>query len=168
MTRQPSVLLILLIAMVAHSHADEPRYVVENGVTYREVRGVEKRPVAETYLEDRTQTVYRTEFETELREETRTIWVPITEYISEPRWLNWWNPFAEATVTYQLRPVVRWERRNETVQVPVTVQKVIPETKIVQVPVRTLGFAESEFVQRVAVNPETSSSAFRSPAPLRR
>lgn len=167
MTRQISVFGLVLIVVSASLRADETRFVVENGVTYRETRGVERRPTADTHVEDRTQTVYKTEYVTELREQTRTVWVPITEYAYEPRWQNWWNIFAEPTVSYQMRPVTRWEPRTQTERIPVTVQKVIPETKIVQMPVRTLGFAQREYVQRVVVNAPPASSP-RSPAGIAR
>jgi hypothetical protein len=151
MTCNIRVTCFLALAFIASVNADEPRYVTENGVTYRETREVERRPTAETRWEERTQTVYKTEFVTELREQTQTVWVPITEYTYEPHNENWWNLLAEPKITYQLRPVTRWEPRTQTQRVPVTVQKVVPETKIVQAPVRTLGFAEHEYVQRLVV-----------------
>jgi hypothetical protein len=144
--------LLLSAILAANLPGEEPRFVTENGITYRETREIERRPKAETHWEERTQTVYKTEYVTELREQTHTVWVPITEYTYQPQWQNRFNLFAEPTVSYQLRPVTRWEARTQTQQVPVTVQKTVPETKIVKAPVRSLGFAEHEYVQRVVVN----------------
>ncbi len=136
-------------------HAAETWYETQEGTTYRVTRRVEKRPVAETHLEQQTQTVYATEYVTEMRESTRTTWVPVTQYVYEPRWHQWWNPFAEAYVAYQARPVTRWELRTQTVREPVTMKQQIPQERIVQKPVRALGFVEQPVEERIVVSSPT-------------
>ena len=56
---------LLALALVTSSltalpaAADEVRYYVENGVTYRETRRMVRRPVVETQWQETAQTVYR-------------------------------------------------------------------------------------------------------------
>jgi hypothetical protein len=109
-----------------------------------QVRRMEKTPVTHTELEERVETIYRTEHVTEFREETRTAWVPTTQYRYQPRWQYFWNPLIPPQAGYVLKPVVRWELRTQTVRIPVTAQRIVPETKVVHVPVRRSGFVERE------------------------
>lgn len=151
----------LLVALPAA--ADDVRYVQENGVTYRETTRVERQPVVETVVEQREQTVYTPRVTTEMRESVRTVYVPVVEYRYEPRVHNWWNPFAPAHVAYHQIPSTRWEPRTEVVRTPVTYHELIPETRVVEKPVRKLGFADQKRIERVAVTPvpmtPTSSAA---------
>ena len=145
-------LLCLAVVLVAgNASADETWYETKDGTTYRVTRKVQKRPVAETRMEQRTQTVYSTEFVTEMRETVRTAWVPVTDYVTQPRWHQWWNPFAEPYLAYETRPVTRWELRTQTVREPVTMQRQVPHEQIVQSPVRELGFVEQQLEERVVV-----------------
>jgi hypothetical protein len=140
--------------------ADETSWETVNGVTYRVTRRVVKRPVARTSVEPRTQTVQATEFVTEMRETARVVWVPVTHYVNVPKWHNWWNPFTEAYLAYEPRPVTRWELRTQMVREPVSRKQQVPQERIVQLPVRTLGFAEETVEERIAVNtiPGTTAS----------
>lgn len=142
-------LAAVVIGSLAGSVAAET--MVENGITYEVTRRREKTPVTNVRMEERTETVYRTESVTQFREQSRTVWVAVTDYTYQPRWQNGGNLFAQPVASYELKPVVRWEPRTETVQVPITVHRTVPETRICQVPVRSLGFVEREVVERVAV-----------------
>jgi hypothetical protein len=137
--------------LVTNLFGDETWYETQGGTTYRVTRRVEKRPVAETRTETRTETVYTTEYETELREASKMVWVPVTQYVTEPRWHHLWNPFVEPYVTYETRPVTRWELRTQTVREPITRRKDVPQAKIVQVPVRALGFVDQPYEERIVV-----------------
>ncbi|MGE0756602.1 MAG: hypothetical protein AB7F89_17380 [Pirellulaceae bacterium] len=148
----------LAVCSVLLTHIVAAETVVENGVTYRVTRRVEKTPVANLHLEEHTQTVYRTESVTQFREQQRTVWVPVTEYQYQPRWTSPWNLFAASTPSYELRPVTRWEMRSEKILVPVTTQRVVPEQAVVQVPVRKLGFVDREIVEKIAVNTSAGQS----------
>lgn len=130
----------------------ETRYETVGGTTYRVTRRLEKRPVAATRVEAQTQTVYATEYVTEMREKVQTAWVPVTEYVTVPRWHQWWNPFAEPYMAYETRPITRWELRTQMVRQPVTLKKQVPQEQIVRKPVRELGFVEEPIEERVVVN----------------
>ena len=146
MDRNCAILLTTLTAITGICSAADP---IEGG--YREVRHFEKSPITSVRMEERMQTVYTPETVTEMRTQQRAAWVPVTTYEYQPRWPSRSTPFSEPTFTHELRPVTRWQLRMETVTVPVTTQQYKPEVKIVQVPVRSLGFVEREVVERVAV-----------------
>jgi len=50
-------------------------------------------------------------------------------------------------------PFTRWERRTQTVQVPITQREMVPEKRSVQVPVTRQVIEEQEVITRVAVGP---------------
>jgi hypothetical protein len=109
--------------------------------------------VTATQIQQEPRTVYRDEYVTELRSARRIWYIPVTEYRWEPRWHNWWNPFGEPQLAYHLRPVLRWETRYEEYQQPVTYRQLVPETRVVDVPRRTLQFEEREVIERAVVRP---------------
>lgn len=133
------------------AHADEVRYFEEDGVTYQETRRVVRRPVVETYLEPRQQTVYRDKFDTTLKQTERKYMAPIVEYQWQPHWVNPINPFAQSYVAYRWVPVTRWVERTELVRIPETKHEVVPEQITVNVPVTRQRYAEDEYVSRVAI-----------------
>ena len=142
----------LVCLTAAAIRGEEPaRYFEENGVTYREQRRIENRPVTSTEWESRERTVYRDRVVTEMRESQRIIYTPITEYQVEPRWHNWWNPFGQPYVAYHMKPVTRWEARVQSYQQPTTFREWVPEREVVQVPKRTLRMEEREVIERVAI-----------------
>lgn len=130
---------------------DNVRYYQDGGVTYREVRRVVQRPVVETRLEQRQQTVYQPQYTTETVPTTRTVYTPVTEYRWEPRWHNTWNPFSSPYVAYHLTPSTRWDARSEQSQQTVTRYNVVPQTQTVQVPVTTQRVVNEEIVSRMPV-----------------
>lgn len=99
-------------------------------------------PITQERLEQKTETVMTEKWNTVMHESQRTLHYPVTEYAWEPRWHGWLNPFREPHVAYHLMPRVRWQSRTETVRTPVTYRQYVPETRVVQQPVRKLGFVE--------------------------
>lgn len=132
--------------------ADEVRYIEKDGVTYQETRRVIRRPIVETKMEQRDQTIYRDKYTTDFHPTERRYVTPITEYRWEPQWVNPWNPFSSPYVAYRWMPVTRWVERTEQVKIPVTRRETVPETVKTSVPVTTQRFAEDEYVTRVAVS----------------
>jgi len=143
---------LVLSLFTTNLRAAESWNETKDGITYRVTRRVEKRPVAATRVEPQTQTVYATEYVTEMREKVQATWVPVTEYVTVPRWHQWWNPFAEPYLAYETRAVTRWELRTQMVRQPVTLKKQVPQEQIVQMPVRELGFVEQPVEERIVVN----------------
>jgi hypothetical protein len=159
----------LVLILAATAVADEVRYYEQNGVTYRETRTVRQRPVVETEYRETTQTVYREQRSTEIRETQRVAWCPVTEYRWESYWVGRWNPLVEPYLAWRLVPHTRWEPRNEVVQTPVTVARVVPETQTVRLPVTVSRTVPEEVVTRVAVGaspPATSVLGGPVPRPV--
>lgn len=131
---------------------DSVRYYEKDGVTYREVRSIRKRPVVETHYQQRERTVYREQLEHNTHTSVRSYLTPVTEYQLQPRWHNVLNPFAPAHVAYHYVPVTRWETRTEEVRRPVVTRSLVPETTVVNVPVTEHRMVDEEVVTRTAVN----------------
>ena len=131
--------------------ADEVRYYEKNGVTWRENRRTVEDRVPVSRMEERTETVYREEFTTEMRDTPRTSWTPVTEYRWETFWVNRWNPLAQPYPAYRYVPHTRWEMRTEMVQVPVNTRRLVPETRVVRRPVGGFQTVRREVVSRVPV-----------------
>ena len=143
--------LVWMLGGLSAWAADDVRWVTRNGQTYREHVTVERVPTTVTRMEERQETVYTERYLTEVRDSQRTVYVPVTEYVMQPRWHGLWNPFTSPHVAYHMVPQTRWEVRSETVQVPVTTRELVPQTRTVQVPVRELGFEERQHITRVLV-----------------
>ena len=143
--------VVVVCGVSAALAQDGVRYYQDGGVTYREVRRVVQRPVVETRLEQRQQTVYQPQYTTEVVPTTRTVYTPVTEYRWEPRWHNTWNPFSSPYVAYHLTPNTRWDARAEQSQQTVTRYNVVPQTQTVQVPVTTQRVVNEEIVSRMPV-----------------
>jgi len=141
----------LLGAVAPNGRADDVRYYENNGVTWRETRRTVEDRVPVSRMEERTETVYREEFTTEMRDTTRTAWTPVTEYRWEAFWVNRWNPLAQAYVAYRQVPHTRWEMRTETVQEPVNTRRLVPEARVVRRPVGGFQTVKREVVSRVPV-----------------
>jgi len=142
--------------------ADETRYYVENGVTYRETRQTLRQPLLTTEMQSREQSVWRPRVTSETREVTRSWYVPITEYSWQQRWERGWNPFSAPVLTQRYLPTTRWELKTEKVQVPVNRYDYVQESATVQSPVAVQRFAERQIISRVAVGnaaPNTGGSA---------
>ena len=149
---------VVCIAGTPSAGGDEVRYFSQDGITYRETRRIVRRPVCETHYRQSSQTVYREEKTSELRDTVRTWWSPVTEYRCEAHWAGRWNPFAEPYMTYRMVPQTHWEHRREVVQVPVTRRRLVPETRTVQTPVVTRRMVTEEVITRVAVGGQMPGS----------
>lgn len=143
--------IALLFMAPAISRADDVKYYEDNGVTYRETKHTVQRPMAETHYEDRQQTVYAEQLQTQLLPSQRTTVVPVTEWVTEPYWVNRYNPFAAPYLAYRTVPRLRWETRSESIQIPVVQRQVVPQQQTVKVPVTTQRFVNEEQISRVAV-----------------
>jgi len=108
----------------------------DTGIVYQKVTKTIDRPVVETKVEQREQTVYRPQTVTETRPENRTIYSPVVEYRWEPRLHGRWNPFRQPTVQYHHVGRTRWEARNEVVQRSNTRTDWVAEKRTVDVPQR--------------------------------
>ena len=151
-TQGLAALVLVPMLATAWAVADEVRYFEKDGITYQETRRVVQRPVVETRLESREQTVYREQIKTELRDSSRTVQVPVTEYRLTMCMVDRWNPFVQPSYVYKYVPVTRWEVRQETVRTPITQRELIPEKRTVQVPVTTQRLAQDEVITRVAIS----------------
>jgi hypothetical protein len=154
--------LVLLGTLSAR--AADVRYYQQNGVTYRETRRVVEERIPESRMVEREQTVYREQFTTEMRPSTRTYCAPVTEYRWEAYWVGRWNPLAQPYLAYRCVPRTHWEQRIETVDVPVNVRRLVPESRVVRQPVAGWRTAQREVVDRVAVG-RSPVRTFAAPAP---
>ena len=146
-----TMLLVSGLLVSGTTHADEVRYLEENGVTYRETRRVENRPVSETHYEDRQRTVYRSRIVHETRPSFRTYHTPVTQYELQSYWIGRWNPLVPPVQAWRYVPRTHWEVRSETVDVPVTRQEWVAEKQTYRVPVTTMRIERREITTRVAV-----------------
>jgi hypothetical protein len=140
------------------------------GLVYRQVTRTIDRPVVETNVEKREQTIYRPQTVTETKPESRTTYSPVVEYKWEPRMHGRWNPFQKPTIAYHHIPETRWEARNEVVQRTNTRTEWVAEKRTVEVPKKIVRMqreqkVDYEPVGRVAPpesNPPGPSSAIAS------
>ena len=142
------LLAVTSFAFASTAIAEDVRLENENGKTYRVTRQRVQVPVTETRIQEHTQTVYRDQYVTETRPSVRTTYTPVTEYQLEARWHGVLNPFAPAYIGYHYVPRTRWERRDQPVSHTVTRRQLVPETRTVQVPVRTHRMVEEERITR--------------------
>ena len=137
--------------------AQEVRLVQQNGSQFVESTQTVRQPVANTTIERQEQTVYREEYTTAMHESQQTYLAPVTEYRWEPRVHGRLNPFRPPTVAYHLVPRTRWEPRSHTVRTPVTTRQLRPETRVVEIPHRQLGFSHQQQTTRTALAPSGSA-----------
>ena len=142
-----------VVAIGAHlASAQTVTHETKDGITYRVTRSIVQRPVVQTELQDRQQTVYREVITAETHDTYRTYQTPVTEYQWVTKMHGRWNPFVQPYFTQSYAPVTRWQPRTEVVSVPVTRRQWVPETRTVRVPVTTVRMASEEFTSRVALN----------------
>ncbi|MEM8666430.1 MAG: hypothetical protein AAGG48_02870 [Planctomycetota bacterium] len=122
----------------------------ETGIVYQRVTQTIDRPVVETQIEQRQQTVYRPQTVTETTPQTRTIYTPVMEYHWEPRVHGRWNPFQRPTVVYHHVPRTHWEANSEVVQRTSTRTEWVAENRTIDVPRRVM---RMEREQKVAYRP---------------
>lgn len=145
------------LVCAADSRAQDVRLVQQNGAPFVEATQTVRQPVANTTVQRREETVYREEYVTQMQESQQTYLAPVTEYHWEPRVHGVLNPFRPRTIAYHLVPRTHWEPRTHTVRTPITTRQLRPETRIVEVPRRQLGFAQQQQTTRTALAPSTSS-----------
>ena len=143
---------IAVLLVSGSAQADEVRYYQEHGITYRETRRMENRPVSQTRYEDRERTVYRPRIVREMRTSYRTYHTPVTQYELQPHLVGRWNPFVQPVQTWRYVPRTHWEVRSEPVDVPVTRQEWVAEKQTYRVPVTTMRTEPREVITRVAVS----------------
>lgn len=145
-------------SMVTTATAQEVRFYQENGVTYQETKRTVQRPIVEGRWENREETVYVEQAQTELHPSTRVVRRPVTEWGWQARLKNRWNPLSQPYYAYEWAPSTRYEYQNETVHYPVVVRSVVPEKRSRQVYVTAQRVVNEEHVSRVAVNPTAPRS----------
>lgn len=148
-----AVLCVILGTVQQAIGEDNSEFVQEGGVTYRKVRQIVSRPVAEMTTEVQQQTTYTPKTVHNVHESQVTTYVPVTQYRWEAYRTGWPNPFASRPMAYRLVPHTRWEPRVATLRIPVTRTEWVPQTQTVEVPVRILKFVEEERITKVAVTP---------------
>ena len=83
------------------AQADETRYVQINGITYCETYRTVQRTINETAYQQTTQTVYKEQFDSEVRDVTRTYLCPVTTYRAETEMVGKWNFFIDTGFDFQ-------------------------------------------------------------------
>ncbi len=135
------------------------RYEDSNGTIWQETRTRYRKPVSETKMVQREETIERDSYTTEIKDSYHTTYTPVTQYRWEPRWHGRWNPFQSPRLVYHWMPVKAWQAAHTPVQVPVTTRTAVPERRLVQVPVTTLKFVDDEQVSRVPIGTRYSQMA---------
>jgi len=170
-----SKLLALILALAAVCGPWKParcedRTFEENGVLYKEVRRTVKRPVATVRNETKKVTTYKHDYTTEMQEVNHTVWVPVTQY----RWESFHYPrlnlFSPVGTGWRMVPEVRFAPQAASTRYPVTRRELVPETRTIEVPKRSLGFVEREETSRIALGPaarQRSRTVTSEPHPLR-
>ena len=149
--RYLALLLGLPLVMPLVGRADDVKYTEKDGVTYCETTRTVHRPISETHYEDRQQTVYTEQLQTQIQTTQRVVQVPVWDYVSEPYLANRWNPFGTPYLAYRTVPRLRWEARTQQVQTPVVQRQVVPLQQTVKVPVTTQRFVDEQQYSKVAV-----------------
>lgn len=160
MTRPTLILVSFSVMQLAVWNAanGEERFVQIGGETYRETETTERRPVASSRWVETEETVMRDRYVTEMRDNYRTVFTPVTEYRPEARWHNLWLPFARPYVAIHMRPTTYWEPRTQRYQTPVTYRETVPETRMVRRLERAAPhFVEERIVRRERVYPQIQS-----------
>ncbi len=170
---RPLRLAALVIATAATGWCDPPttppegptvRYFEHNGVTYREVREVHRRPVWGYEWESQTRTVYQPQRDVEQRTINRQVAVPRQRTVEQVRWHNRFNPLARPYPVRVKVPTVEYEWTTQQVTVPVESVRMVPVEQTVQVPVWREKLVDEPIVRHAAV-PVTAVA--RQPPPSR-
>jgi len=128
------------------------------GIIYQKVIRTVERPVVETKIQQREQTVFRPQTITETKPESRTIYTPVVEYNWEPRLHGRWNPFRQPAVAYHHIPKTYWEPRNEVIQRTNTRTEWVAEKRTVDVPQRIVRMEREQRVEYEPVSPGVSNA----------
>ena len=149
--------MLMMVATVATlganlALAQTVTHETRDGITYRVTRTTVQRPVVQTEMQNRQQTVYRQVVTAETHDTYRTYQTPVTEYQWVTKMHGRWNPFVQPYYTQSYTPITRWQPRTEVVSVPVTRRQWVPETSTVQVPVTRVRMASEEITRSVVLN----------------
>ncbi|EMI40297.1 hypothetical protein [Rhodopirellula sp. SWK7] len=127
---------------------DTPGYYTDpsTGIVYRKVVRTIERPVVETKIAQRQETVYKPKTVVETRPTTRRTYTPVTEFRWVPRVEGRWNPFRQPTVAYHHVPETRWQSRDEVIAETKTQVQWEAVTQTVDVPQRLTRIAREEQV----------------------
>ncbi|QDT13526.1 hypothetical protein [Planctomycetes bacterium K23_9] len=128
------------------SGEDAPGYYThpDTGIVYRKVVRTVERPVVETKVEKKEQTVFRPETVTEKVPETQTVFTPVTEHAWQPVLHGRWNPFRQPVVTYHHVPVTSWKQKSNVVTRSQTRTNWVAEKRMVDVPQRIVSIKREE------------------------
>lgn len=136
------------------------------GIVYRQVTRTIEKPVVETKMQQRQQTVYKPKTVTETRPATRRMYIPVTENRWVPKVENRWNPFVAPRVAYHHVPETRWQVKDEVISQTSTQVHWEPETQTISVPHQEMRMERQQMVDfepvgRVAPNasPQTTNPA---------
>lgn len=154
---QSLLLAGMLIAAASASRADEVTYEEKDGIKYQVTRRVISRPIVETRMEQKEQTVPCQKYTTNYEAKEQRYMAPVTEYQWQPEWITPWNPFSAPYVTYRWVPTTRWVEKTQTVNVPVVRTEVEHKKYTVNVPVQTQRVAQEEYISRVAIGTTSQS-----------
>jgi hypothetical protein len=156
--------LVSIVASISSQPAvygQQVRYYQQNGVTYCETYQTVQRPITETSMQQTTRTVYKDQYYTETKDVTQNVWCPVTYYRAENYWVGRWNPFVEPYVETEWIPETCWRRQTQTVKMPITCRRIVPEEQKVVMPVTTQRIVSQDYVlNRVAIaDPPIQSAA---------
>ena len=116
------------------------------GLSNLYAQDVVNQPYTRNVVDRREETVYQEEYVTQMKESQHMVLTPVTEYQWEPRVHNRFNILRPRSMAYHLVPRTRWEARSHTVRTPVTYRQLRPQTRVVEVPRRELGFSQAPAV----------------------
>lgn len=146
------LLSLVVLCLVDASLAGEPTKETDaQGNTVLVYRDVVKRQVWDTQYTEQQQTILKPEIKTEYQTQVRQYQVPITETLLVPELKNRWNPFATPHYEYKQVQRVRYELKQETIQVPITRQHLVQAQQTVKVPKLVAREQEEEIIRRVVV-----------------
>lgn len=116
------------------------------GIVYRKVMRTIEKPIVETTMTQRQQTVYKPKTVTETRPTSRRMYIPVTENRWVPQVENRWNPFVAPRVAYKHVPQTYWQVRDEVVAETTTQVHWEPETQTVSVPEQSMRMTREQLV----------------------
>lgn len=116
------------------------------GIVYRKVTRTIDKPVVETKVTQRQQTIYKPKTVTETRPTTRRMYIPVTENRWVPQVEGRWNPFVQPRVAYKNVPETRWQVKDEVIAETKTQVKWEPETQTISVPEQSMRITREQVV----------------------
>ncbi|MGI9471307.1 MAG: hypothetical protein ACR2NZ_07250 [Rubripirellula sp.] len=143
----PVVVATAMTILSADANAQSGYYTDPGtGIVYQKVTRTIDKPIVETKIEHREQTVYRPQTVTETKPQSRTVFTPVIEYKWEPRMHGRWNPFRPPSIHYTHVPHTSWEARNEVVHRTNTRTEWVAERRTIEVPQRLVRMTREKSV----------------------